>query len=69
MLNLALVKRCLNWDYGQGSLANDVLLLILVPFGFSCGLMVESPFLAVLCLGFWGQWCWSLGLLPFLRLW
>ena len=69
MIKLALVERRLNWDYGQGALADDVLLLILGPFGFSSGLTVESPFLAGLCLGFWGRWCWSLGLLAFLRPW
>ena len=52
MIKLALVERRLNWDYGQGALADDVLLLILGPFGFSSGLTVESPFLAGLCLGF-----------------
>ena len=67
MLNFALVKRCLNWDYGQGALADDGLLLLLWPFGFSRGLTVESPFLVGLCLGFRGLWCQSLGLLPFLR--
>ena len=35
MLNFALVKRCLNWDYGQVALADDDLFLLLWPFGFS----------------------------------
>ena len=69
MLNFALVKRCLNWDYGQGALPDDGLLLLLWPFGFSRGLTVESPFLVVLCLGFWGLWWRFLGLLPFRRSW
>ena len=69
MLNLALVKRRLNWDYGQGALADDVLLLLLGPFGFNSGVTVESSFLAWLCLGFWGRWCWFLGLLAFLSPW
>ena len=69
MLNVALVERRLNWDYGQGALADDVLLPVLGPFGFSSGLTGESSFLVGLCMGFRGRWCWSLGQLAFLRLW
>ena len=68
MLNLALVKRCLDKDYIQGALTDDVFLLVLGPFGFCCGHTVESSFLAWRGLSFWGLWCWSRILLPFLGL-
>ena len=45
MLNLAQVERCLDWDNFQGALADYFFLFVLGPFGFCCGLAIESRFL------------------------